>query len=564
MKTFALILCIWSFKMALGQVERYELVINEIMADPSPIVALPNAEYIELKNISRKTIDLIRFKIDNGSTIATIPNSYLLQPDSMVVLCSRTQSVFFGNIKTIGLTSFPALGNEGDLITLKASDGKTIHAVEYKSSWYKNPVKSNGGWSLEMIDPLQPCAVNNWSASTDAKGGTPGRENSVFQFNGTPHYTQALQCVALTSDKLLLLLDQGVDSLSSLKPSIYKLDPADAQVLQMRILPPMFREIELMLNKKMEVEKIYTLTAEALQRCRSAQNDTISIRTGILKEPEPGDLVINEILFDPPPDGADFVEIRNNSTSVINAKGLYLSSRNDQGIIGNPYLVSGEHFNIFPNESIAITTDSSFVLRQWGKSRSQSLIETTYMPSMPDDKGNILLLNAKGNILDELRYTDDMHFPLLRDVSGVSLERIDPNQKTSSSQNWHSASSNKGYGTPGEENSQFRKNDSSIATISITPEVVSPNNDGHNDVLQIFYQSKINGCLLNVYLFAENGQFMMKLVDNQLCGMEGNFYWNGLRNSMKIQDGFYIMLAELMPLNGKPYRYKKLIGIRSD
>jgi hypothetical protein len=186
------------------------------------------------------------------------------------------------------------------------------------------------------------------------------------------------------------------------------------------------------------------------------------------------------------------------------------------------------------------------------------------MPSMPDDKGNVILLNAKGNILDELRYTDDMHFPLLRDVSGVSLERIDPYQKTSSSQNWHSASSNKSYGTPGEDNSQFRKNDSSIAAISITPEVVSPNNDGHNDVLQIFYRSKINGCLLNVYLFAENGQFMMKLVDNQLCGMEGNFYWNGLRNSMKIQDGFYIILAELMPLNGKPYRYKKLIGIRSD
>jgi hypothetical protein len=563
MKTFALIVCVYLFKMAAGQVERYDLVINEIMADPSPIVGLPNAEYIELKNVSGRTIDLLRFKIDNGTTASTISSSYLLPSDSMVVLCSRTQTIFFHSIRTIGLTSFPALNNDGDLVTLKSPDGKTIHAVEYKSKWYRNPVKANGGWSLEMIDPLQPCATHNWTASTDSKGGTPGRENSIMK-PGTSHpATQALQCIALASDKLLLILDQGVDSLSAFSSSRYTFNSADIQVTQTRILPPLFREIELMLNKKMEEEKIYTLSIGGLQRCRSATKDSFAIRTGIPKEPETGDLVINEILFNPPSDGADFLEIRNNSTKVINAKGLYLSSRNDQGIMGIPFIISDEHFNIFPDEAIAITTDSGFVLRQWKSSRKKSLLETSAMPSMPDDKGNVMLLNTKGKILDEIRYNDDMHFPLLRDISGVSLERIDPYQKTNSSQNWHSASSNTGYATPGQENSQFRKNDSSIAAIQISPEVVSPNNDGHNDMLQIQYRSQLNGCLLNVYLFAENGQFIMKLVDNQLCGMEGSFYWDGLKRDTKLQDGFYIILAELMPLNEKPFRYKKLIGIRS-
>jgi hypothetical protein len=563
MKTFAWILCLLSTSMLSAQVERYDIVINEIMADPSPIVGLPNAEYIELKNISSKPIDLLRFRIDNGSTIAIITSTYVLQPDSMVVLCSRTQAVFFGGIKIIGLTSFPALANEGDLITLKSPDGKTIHAVEYKNSWHKNTVKSYGGWSLEMTNPHQPCSNRNWTSSDDAKGGTPGKENSVFDTTSQTHETRALQCIAISTDKLLLILDQGVDSLSALSTSNYLLQPFDGLFLQSRILPPLFREIELTLSKKMETEKIYRLDINGIKQCRTNTKDTISIRTGIPKEPITGDLVINEILFNPPSDGADFVEIRNNSRSVINAKGLYLTSRNDQGIIGNPYMISNEHFNIFPTETIAITTDTGFVLRQWKKSNSLQLMETSAMPSMPDDKGNIILLNAKGTIIDEFKYTDDMHFPLLRDVSGVSLERIDPFMKTSSNHNWHSASANSGYGTPGYENSQYRKGDSATTNMTITPDVVSPNNDGYNDLLQIRYKTEKKGSMLNVYLFSEGGQLLLKPVDNQLCGSEGSFYWNGLHNNLKLNDGFYIIMAELAEPNGKAYRFKKLIGIRS-
>jgi len=32
------------------------------------------------------------------------------------------------------------------------SSGSFIHGVEYSSDWYKDDLKSKGGWSLEMID----------------------------------------------------------------------------------------------------------------------------------------------------------------------------------------------------------------------------------------------------------------------------------------------------------------------------------------------------------------------------------------------------------------------------
>lgn len=563
MKTFAWILCLMSVNVLKAQVDRYDVVINEIMADPSPIVGLPNAEYIELKNISGKAIDLLRFKIDNGSTTATISSSYILLPDSMVVLCSRTQSVFFGNIKTIGLTSFPALGNEGDLITLKGADGKTIHAVEYQSDWYKNPVKANGGWSLEMIDPLQPCANNNWTASLDVKGGTPGKENSLFKTASASQRLEALQCIALSADKLLLKLDQGADSLSSLSSQLYKIAGFDGKVSPLKIMPPLFRDIELTIDKKLEPEKIYTLIASGLKRCRSGMIDTISIRTGILKEPTKGDLVINEILFDPPSDGSDFVELRNNSKSVINAKGLLLASKNEWGVLGNSYTISSEHFNIFPGEVVAISTDTEFIKHQWKNSPPQQLIQTSSMPSMADDKGHIVLLNSRGDILDELKYTDDMHFPLIKERFAVSLERVNPFIPSSYLSNWQSAAASAGHATPGQENSQYMRSDTMDAMVNITPHVMSPNNDGHDDLLQIHYQFEKDGYMMNAYLFNERGQLICKLVDNQLCGREGNFYWNGLCNNQRMPDGLYIIMTEMMRLNTKPLRFKKLIGIRS-
>jgi hypothetical protein len=563
MKTFAWILCLMIFNVLKAQVDRYDVLIHEIMADPSPIVGLPNTEYIELKNISGKTIDLLRFKIDNGSSTAIISSSYLLQPDSMVVLCSRTQSIFFGNIKNIGLTSFPALGNEGDLITLKAPDGKTIHAVEYQSEWYKNPVKANGGWSLEMIDPLQPCAKDNWVESVDIKGGTPGKENSVFKSPSSHHQIKALQCIALSSDNLLLKLDQGVDSLAAISNQFYSLTSNDGKVSQVKVLPPLFRDIELSIDKQLEPEKIYTLSVSGLKHCRSNTIDSFSVRTGIMKEPTKGDLVINEILFDPPSDGSDFVEVRNNTRSVINAKGLFLASKNEWGVMGSGYMLSSDHFNIFPGEAVAISTDTGFIKNQWKNSPSQQLIETGSLPSIADDKGQILLLNARGYILDELKYTDDMHFPLIKDRSAVSLERVNPYAPATSLNNWQSAAASAGHATPGQENSQYMRSDSMDAIVNITPNVMSPNNDGHDDLMQIHYQFEKDGYMMNAYLFNERGQLLCKLVDNQLCGTLGDFYWNGLRNNLRVPDGLYIIMVETMRMNAKPLRFKKLIGIRS-
>ena len=95
-----------------AQVDRYAVVINEIMVDPTPMVGLPNAEYIELRNCSKQTIDLQKWKIEKGTSSYLIGTATLLKPDSIIVLCSKSNTGFFSSIRSVAMNSFPALINE--------------------------------------------------------------------------------------------------------------------------------------------------------------------------------------------------------------------------------------------------------------------------------------------------------------------------------------------------------------------------------------------------------------------------------------------------------------------
>ncbi|HSC37509.1 MAG TPA: Ig-like domain-containing protein, partial [Chitinophagaceae bacterium] len=53
-------------------VQQYDVVIDEIMADPNPPVALPPYEFIELKNVSAHSLDLYGWQVGDSTGFATI------------------------------------------------------------------------------------------------------------------------------------------------------------------------------------------------------------------------------------------------------------------------------------------------------------------------------------------------------------------------------------------------------------------------------------------------------------------------------------------------------------
>jgi hypothetical protein len=565
MKNKLLTLSFAFLQMLQAQTERYAVVIHEIMADPTPVIGLPNAEYIELRNTSKQTINLFKWKIDNGTTTSTINVSYLLEPDSLVLLCSRTQLSFLNNSKnTIGLTSFPSLANEGDLITLKNAEGKTIHAVAFETSWYNSPVKANGGWSLEMIDPTQPCAMFNWSGSINISGGTPGLANSVSRKLETRFNPSVLQCIALNENTLQLTFDAPLDSQSLSNKTLYQFKNEDElKIISAKAIAPLFNEVEVKTNSQLDSNTIYNLEIKNVQLCNLEVTKSFSIKTGLSKYPKKGDLVFNELLFDPQPGSSDFIEVINTSNTIINIKNILLSNRNTDGSINPATHEYSTNYNLFPFEPVVLTTDTTDVMNRWQDIYRERLLQMKSLPSIPDDDGKLLILNRSGEIIDEFQYEKYMHYPLLRNKEGVSLEKI--NYKISSQQydNWHSASASENYATPTRVNSQFINQEDNKSWIQIDQAIVNADNNGVDDFLHIKYQFDEPGTLLSIYLFNQQGLIVCKIINNLMCGRNGAFNWKGTDNQNNyVSSGIYILVAEAFHLNGLRKRYKKVIAVK--
>jgi len=541
---------------------RYDIVIDEIMADPSPQVGLPSNEWIELKNTTAAPVNLQNWRIgDAGGQSGPMPN-FTLQPDSFVIVCTGSAVAAmsaFGT--TISVTSFPSLDNDGDQLFLKAANGTTIHAVGYTSGWYQNELKKEGGWTLEMIDTKSPCAgISNWKASVHVTGGTPGKKNSVDAINNDATAPQLKRAYTTDNITIILVFDEPVDSLSGATVSNYSID-GGLTIISATTIPPLFNWVQLKVATALNINTVYTITALNVRDCK---NNTIGssnkARVGLPSDAATGEWIINEILFNPRSNAYDYIELYNNSNKIFDASKLYIANRNSSGVISSIKALSPLPYYIFPGDYIVETEDADNLALQYLVKNPENVLLISSPPSFPDDEGTVVALNFQGNVVDEVKYKDDWHFKLIDNAEGVSLERIDPDGTSQDETNWHSAASTAGYGTPTYKNSQYKLVQSINAAIEISPKVFSPDNDGRDDIATVQYEVTEPGYIANVTIFDAAGRPVRNLVRNGILGLSGYWNWDGLDDKgLKLPVGTYIIFSEIFNLQGKKQKFKNTV-----
>ncbi|HET9824989.1 MAG TPA: lamin tail domain-containing protein [Chitinophagaceae bacterium] len=541
---------------------RYDVIIDEIMADPSPQVSLPNSEWIELKNVSGAVINLQGWRIgDAGGQSGTMPN-FNLQADSFVIICPASAAASMSAFGTaISVTSFPALGNDGDQLFLRAPGGHTIHAVAYSTSWYQNQLKRDGGWTLEMIDTNTPCAgVGNWKASIDPSGGTPGKKNSVEAVNTDYSGPRLRYAYTLDSVTIIAVYEDPVDSVTGAAIRNYTID-GGLSIKTAVALAPLFNTVQLELNNAMAINFVYTITAANVVDC---SNNLIGsenkARVGLPVDALQADVVINEILFNPKSNGFDYVEYYNRSNKIFDASKMFVANRNTVGAISSIKQIAVTPFYVFPGDYFVVTQDAVSLGINYVVKNAKAVIALSSLPSYPDDEGDVILLNGQGKVIDEVKYNDDWHFKLIDDREGVSLERIDPGDSSQDPANWHSAASTVGYGTPTYKNSQYKQSPLIDATIQITPRIFSPDNDGYDDMATVQYKMPAPGYVANITIYDSQGRPVRYLVKNGTLGINGQWNWDGLdEKNAKLPIGTYIIYAEIFNLRGHKQYYKNAV-----
>lgn len=530
----------------------HRLIIQEIMADPNPTVTLPPYEWVEIKNNSKEVIALQNWRFSAGSSLSSSFPPYFLAPDSLLILCSTVaQSALSKYGKTMALSPFPSLSNEGETISLRDPTGKTVHAVNYSIEWYEFPWKAEGGWTLEMTNTSNPCQEqNNWKASQHAEGGSPGQKNQSFIGPIAP----AKPNFAFVKDawNLHLVFNRPLDSATVSKGEWINNSPTNFYQ-SIRILPPHYTEVILTLSQPLTADSIITLNIKDLTNCSGGKEaGSWTVKTGLATPAIRGSIILNEILFNPRSSGEEFVECLNTSKKIIALSDLRIALRNSGGQLGSSYKLANYPIALLPGQHIAFSKDTHAIKREYLVTATATLQQINPFITLPNEEGRIVLLNTQGEILDELHYDESWHFELLQQKEGVSLERIDPTTITQNSYNWHSAASTVGFATPGQKNSQTITTTAAQGNFEIRPSVFSPDLDGWEDQCRLLYTNVGSGQVISVTIVDARGRFIKNLVPRALLSTNGYFLWNGTQETGKpCEAGEYIFIVEQYDLKGQ-------------
>jgi Lamin Tail Domain/CHU_C Type IX secretion signal domain len=540
---------------------QYDIVIDEILADPTPVVGLPTNEWLELKNTTTFDINLQNYKLGKSTGESGPMPSYVLPAGGYVIVCTSSAVAAMSAFgPTISVTSFPSLNNDADRIYLRAPQGTIIHSVNYTIDWYKNELKKDGGWTLEMIDTKNPCTgSNNWKASVDARGGTPAAKNSVDAINADATAPKLLRAYAPDATHVTLVFDEPVDSTNAAVAASYSMSDG-VSITNALPLSVSFDRVSLTLSTALTANKIYTVTANSVKDC---SGNTIGVsntaRVGLVAPTDSFDIVVNEIMFNPKPNGVDYVEFYNHSKKILNLKNAFIANKNSLGNISSFYQFTTEDYLFFPEDYILVTESAEITKRDFVANNPDAILQLGNLPSFNDTDGDVILLNEQGKIIDEVVYDSKWHFALISNEEAVSLERINADAASVQS-NFHSAASSVGYGTPTYKNSQNRIDTDVQGDITTTPAIVSPDNDGQDDFATIQYNFPEPGYVANITIFDASGRAVRYLERNTLAGTKGYYRWDGLgEKQQKLPVGLYIIYTEVFNLNGKTKKFKNTI-----
>jgi len=542
----------------------HSVFITELMPDPSPSIGLPGYEWIEIRNGSGQPLQLQQWRVGTSTSLSGPLPFYSLAPDSMLILCSATALPFLAlHGKALAVSSFPALDNEGTTVWLRHPTGRVIHAVAYEKSWYKNQWKAEGGWSIEMIDWRWPCAgKNNWKASVQDKGGTPGKINSVQDLRTTLMIPTALYSYASAANKICIQFSGSIDSGWSVQTDSYQLSRG-AKIVSAKTIDLSHSLLELSVDQPLQIDSVYRLSWTGIKTCYSdSRGSAGQLKTGRASPGKSMDVIINELLFNPRSGGSDFIECFNNSDHILDLSNLYLTNRQPGGGLGTFIRLSQTTRLLFPGEYYSFSSDPALIMQQYLVSSPTHLLQTNGFPSLPDESGHVVLLNHQGEILDELQYSEDWHFPLLQNKEGISLERINPKERTQWANNWHSAAKTEGFATPTRKNSQQRSNEVADLSFRVDPPLFTPNLDGLNDVCTIFYQTAQPGTLASVQILDPAGRLLRVLAARSLLGTQGYWYWDG-RDELGnlLTAGNYLLVLTTYTLQGVIRHYRQGISL---
>lgn len=530
-----------------------DILINEIMADPAPSQGLPLVEYVELFNNSLRDINLEGCIFAIGRSSITL-QKFIIPAGGFLLLSDKDAEALLAPYgKVYGLSDWPGISNSSGTIRLINAEGLLIHQISYDQGWYGDDRKGDGGFSLEMIEVENHCALaDNWRASRKDIGGTPGQPNSLEAGRITPVIISDFKIAG--QDTLIIKFTRILDD-TALSPARIAIEPR----LTVQGASPINQgpEWRLIFNESIQQGVIYHLTlVPPLIDCAGIWwTDTIGLLFGALEKPRPRDVVFNEILFNPKPNRQDYLELYNRTGQFLDLSNLALTKNLQEN--GSKLSLQ----KLAPYSYACLSPEGPALASFYPVSDPLNITKQS-LPSLPDEAGLIFLVNTDGEVMDYQFYHQSWHHPLIDNTEGVALERISINDTARQSENWASAGATVKYGTPGVKNSQTGvsvNREDSLLVLDKT--IFSPDGDGFDDELGIELFVDRPGYSIQMQLYDERGRLIRNLLPPTIIGLNySHFTWDGTNIAGEVLPmGRYIIFARFIHPAGQVRNIKRSI-----
>lgn len=540
-----------------------DIVINEIMPVPSD----GEAEFVELYNRSDKNIDLKNWSFGDASGEATISRDIQLRAQSYLIL-TGSPALAQSEEHAIRLASFPNLNNTGDILFLRNNSGTSIDSLHYRASWGEDLE----GHSLERKDPLSASNdPSNWQSNHSDDGNSAGIRNTGFMEDTSPPQvlfakTDANEGIEIRFDEFIRLTDELRFTIGGQALSVSTFDSTEGNRIILQNSTLKAKET----GQKVTVENVSDIRG----------NSTQSSEAPVAQPLESGDLVINEIMFNPLNDADDnladqseYVELYNKREYALSLEGILLhDAPNENGQIQELQPVSTTAKWVSPEETVLVYADQAPAFAQSliatffdvDSTNTESIIQVDRSSLSLASDDALYIADSTGTVIDSIHYSETWHNPNLVDTRGIALERITPDGESNEQANWNSSAHPKG-GTPMAQNSihQDEPQSPQETGISFTPNPFSPDGDGYEDNLVISYKLDNSDYLLRVNIFDRYGRHIKEMADGKPAGFEGSLIWNGLRDDgRRNRIGIYIIVFEAYDsASGSDKAFKKPVVI---
>jgi hypothetical protein len=532
------------------------IIISEVMF----YAVSGNNEFIELYNRSEtETIDLQNFTIkyytSKPDTIISAGYGTLLAPKSYAVIFEGDYDFSNGLYKSIVPASALRLK-----ITKNAFGSNGMSNTSNRPLWLINSVNdtidvytysadNKSGYSDEKLFMNRDTSAVNWKNSIKYLG-TPGYQNSVIPyvddlrisvFSSSPN-VQTGKDVQLD----IKILNDGMNSSSGYIINIYN-DMNRDSIPQAGELILSLNENGINSGDSMSVTQLTTNYVQGRNYFIAVLNYTpdddltnnLAFTNFNVGNPisNAGNIVINEIMYDPASGETEWVELKNISPDIINLKGWSLS---DVLTVPTKAVITDKDYFLSPNELFVAARDSSFYFIHPDINAQTKVVPFGTLGNTVD---GVIVYDYGDGIVDSMMYKSSWGHK-----KGYSIERISDKKSSCDSSNWVlSLSSEKS--TPGKENSVVNIPDGSRNDMAINEIMFDPN-IGNNEFLEFINLKKDS---LNIGGWSIEDQHANKYILS-----DSNFVIG--------PDEYFILAADSSVLKGYniyDYRNKSVLNVSS-